>query len=182
MIAKSLTIPDVLLITPKRFEDSRGYFIETWQEEKYRELGLPGVFVQDNLSRSRKGTLRGLHYQIERPQGKLVRVVEGEVYDVAVDIRSSSASYGQWVAAMLSESNACQLWVPPGFAHAFYVTSDTAVFEYKCSDFYFPQHERSILWNDPALAIDWPIHLGGQPLLSQKDANAQRLVDAEVYE
>lgn len=181
MIVEELSIPEVLLITPRRFDDDRGYFVETWQEARYAETGIPATFVQDNLSRSVRGTLRGLHYQIEQAQGKLVRVVDGEVFDVAVDIRRSSPTYGQWAGAMLSEENARQLWVPPGFAHAFYVTSAYATFEYKCTDYYALEHERCIRWDDPALGIDWPTDIGGEPLLSDKDAGAPLLADAEHY-
>ena len=181
MKVEPLEIPDVLLITPRVFEDDRGYFVETWQQERYLEHGVSAGFVQDNLSRSVKGTLRGLHYQIRQPQGKLVRVAEGEVFDVAVDMRRSSSTYGQWVGAILSAENARQLWVPPTFAHAFYVLSDFATFEYKCTDFYAPDYERSIRWDDPSLAIEWPIDLGGEPRLSDKDAEAPLFADAEAF-
>ena len=181
MIVEPLEIPDVLLVTPRKFGDDRGYFLETWEQHRYAEHGIPESFVQDNLSRSVRGTLRGLHYQIEQAQGKLVRVVDGEVYDVAVDIRRSSPTFGHWVGATLSADNARQLWVPAGFAHAFYVTSETAIFEYKCTDFYAPEHERCIRWDDADLGIDWPLDVGGTPLLSDKDLEAPGLAEAETY-
>lgn len=181
MNIERLAIPEVLLITPRKFKDGRGYFVETWQCRRYADNGIPAGFVQDNLSRSVRGTLRGLHYQVEQAQGKLVRAVDGEVFDVAVDIRESSPHFGQWVGAVLSEDNACQLWVPPGFAHAFYVLSDSAIFEYKCTDYYAPEHERCIRWDDPQIGIEWPIDIGGEPLLSGKDAAAPLLADAEKF-
>lgn len=159
-------IPEVLLIKPKVFGDARGYFIETFQAERYRTSGLPLPFVQDNLSRSRRGTLRGLHLQNPHGQGKLVSVVAGEVFDVAVDVRSGSPTFGRWVGAVLSEDNHHQLYVPPGFAHGFCVTSEFALFSYKCTDLYHPESELGVLWNDPALAIAWPV---SEPLISPKD-------------
>jgi len=159
-----------LIIEPKVFGDERGFFLETFQSNKYADLaGMTLPFVQDNHSRSSKGVLRGLHFQKEKPQGKLVRVVRGEVYDVAVDIRNSSPTFGQWEGVLLSEENKKQFWVPPGFAHGFVVLSDMADFEYKCTDFYDPSDEGSILWNDPKLNISWPI---SDPLLSEKDKSA----------
>lgn len=181
MIVEPLQIPDVLLITPRKFTDDRGYFIETWARRRYAEHGIPESFVQDNLSRSMKGTLRGLHYQIEQPQGKLVRVVEGEVFDVAVDLRRSSPTFGAWVGASLSADNARQMWVPEGFAHAFYVISEFATFEYRCTNYYAPEHERCIRWDDADLGIDWPFSKGGEPLLSERDAAAPSLADAETF-
>lgn len=165
-------IPDVKIIEPAVFGDDRGFFMETWQQKKFEELvtGKPVQFVQDNHSKSRRGILRGLHYQTKNTQGKLVRVISGEVYDVAVDIRRGSLTFGQWVGAYLSADNKRQLWVPEGFAHGFYVTSAEAEFVYKCTDYYNPSAECSIIWNDPSLAIDWP--LDEPPLLSEKDANA----------
>ena len=168
-------LKDCLIIEPKVFGDERGFFLETFQVERYAELaGVSLTFVQDNQSRSSKGVLRGLHFQRTKPQGKLVRVVRGEVYDVAVDIRSGSPTYGQWEAVILSEENKTQFWVPPGFAHGFLVLSDTADFEYKCTDYYDPSDEGSLLWNDPDLNISWPEN---DPNLSEKDANAPKLAD-----
>ncbi len=168
-------IPDVKLIEPKVFGDARGFFMETWNEKAFREAGIDTKFVQDNHSRSVKNTLRGLHYQIEHPQGKLVRVTQGEVYDVAVDIRKGSSTFGQWVGEYLSEENKRILWIPPGFAHGFLVTSDTADFQYKCSDIYAPEYERCIAWNDPMIGIDWGITDANHLLLSDKDRNGLRL-------
>ena len=169
MIITETSIPDVKLIEPKVFGDERGFFMETWNERAFREAGIDATFVQDNHSRSVKNTLRGLHYQIKQPQGKLVRVTRGEVFDVAVDLRPESSTFGQWVGEHLSEYNNRMLWVPPGFAHGFLVTSDTADFQYKCTDFYAPEYERTILWNDPTLAIDWGIEHENALLLSTKD-------------
>ena len=166
---------DCVIIEPKVFGDERGFFLETFQAERYIELaGITLPFVQDNHSRSSKAVLRGLHYQKAKPQGKLVRVVRGEVYDVAVDIRQDSPTIGQWEGVILSEVNKRQFWVPPGFAHGFVVLSATADFEYKCTDYYDPSDEGSVLWNDPDLDIPWPI---ATPILSNKDASADRLVD-----
>jgi dTDP-4-dehydrorhamnose 3,5-epimerase len=163
-------LKDCVIIEPEIFGDQRGFFLETFQAERYREkAGIDLPFVQDNHSRSGKGVLRGLHFQKTRPQGKLVRVVRGEVFDVAVDIRKGSPSFGLWMGVTLSEDNHRQFWVPPGFAHGFVVLSETADFEYKCTDYYEPSDEGSLLWNDPSLSIDWPI---SEPLLSDKDRNA----------
>jgi len=168
-------LKDCVIIEPKVFGDERGFFLETFQADRYSDLaGITLPFVQDNHSRSSKDVLRGLHFQKTKPQGKLVRVVRGEVYDVAVDIRSGSATYGQWEAVILSEENKTQFWVPPGFAHGFVVLSETADFEYKCTDYYDPSDEGSLLWNDPDLNIPWPIE---NPKLSEKDANAPLLAD-----
>jgi dTDP-4-dehydrorhamnose 3,5-epimerase len=168
-------LKDCVIIEPKVFGDERGFFLETFQAERYAaEAGITLPFVQDNHSRSSRGVLRGLHFQINKPQGKLVRVVKGKVYDVAVDIRKGSTSFGQWEAIILSEENKLQLWVPPGFAHGFVVLSETADFEYKCTDYYDPSDEGSILWNDPDLNIPWPTD---DPYLSGKDSNAEKLVD-----
>ena len=175
------SLPGVIRIEPRVFTDERGFFMETWQARRFAESGIDVEFVQDNFSQSTKGTLRGLHYQIQQPQGKLVRVVSGAVFDVAVDLRKSSASYGQWVGEVLSDENRHQLWVPPGFAHGFLVLSDTAEFEYKCSDFYAPEFERSIRWDDPDIGIEWPLQPGKEPVLSAKDAEAPFLADAETY-
>lgn len=174
-------IPDVVLIRPKVFPDGRGFFLETWQEHKFAAAGLNAKFVQDNHSRSSRHTLRGLHYQIQQPQGKLVRVVSGEVFDIAVDIRRSSPTFGRWVSAVLSEENHAMLWVPPGFAHGFLVLSECADFLYRCTDFWAPQHERAILWNDPDLGIQWPLAQNATPLLSSKDLGATRFRDAECF-
>ena len=166
---------DCVIIEPKIFGDERGFFLETFQAERYTKLaGITLPFVQDNHSRSSKGVLRGLHFQKTKPQGKLVRVVKGEVFDVAVDIRQGSPTFGQWEAVILSEENKTQFWVPPGFAHGFIVLSNSADFEYKCTDYYDSSDEGSVLWNDPDLDIPWPIVT---PILSNKDANANRLVD-----
>lgn len=173
-------IPDVLLIEPKVFGDDRGFFFESFNERAFREAtGVELPFVQDNHSRSARHVLRGLHYQIQQPQGKLVRVVAGEVFDVAVDIRRGSPTFGQWYGAILSAANKRQLWVPPGLAHGFVVLSETADFLYKTTDYYAPAHERSIAWNDPTLAIQWPLD-GAQPVLSGKDAAAQQFLQAEL--
>ena len=176
----ALDIPEVLLLEPQVYGDHRGFFMETWQLERFRELGVP-PFVQDNHSRSAQGILRGLHYQIQQPQGKLVRVVRGEVFDVAVDLRKSSPTFGRWVGARLSEDNKRMLWVPPGFAHGFYVLSESADFLYKCTDFYAPEHERALLWNDPQVGIEWPLVEGAAPVLSEKDAAALPLDQVECY-
>lgn len=172
-----LEIPEVLLLEPKVFGDDRGFFMEMFHAARYGEAGIHGPFVQDNYSRSAKGTLRGLHFQEPRAQGKLVQVLAGAVYDVAVDVRRGSPTFGRWVAAELSAENRRQLWIPPGFAHGFCVVSDSADFHYKCTALYAPETERGIAWNDPALAIPWPVR---EPLLSPKDARAPRLQDAPV--
>ena len=178
MQATRLAIPDVVLIEPKVFGDARGFFFESFNQRAFNEVtGTNHHFVQDNHSRSTKGVLRGLHYQIQQPQGKLVRVVQGAVFDVAVDIRKSSATFGQWVGVELSAENHRQLWVPPGFAHGFVVLSDTADFLYKTTDYYAPQYERCIAWNDPTLAIAWP-DLGMRPTLSAKDGAGKLLQQA----
>jgi dTDP-4-dehydrorhamnose 3,5-epimerase len=174
------TIPDVLMIEPRVFGDERGFFYESYNEKIFAEkTGFKIQFVQDNHSRSAQNVLRGLHYQIKQSQGKLVRVVLGEVFDVAVDIRKSSPTFGQWVGCVLSETNKRQFWVPPGFAHGFLVLSETADFLYKTTDYYAPEYERSILWNDPDIGIDWP--LADTPILSTKDEAAQPLKTAEVF-
>lgn len=173
-------IPEVLLIEPDVFGDERGFFMEIWQRRKFAEIGIDYDFVQDNHSRSSKGTLRGLHYQIRQPQGKLVRVTQGEVFDVAVDIRRSSPTFGQWVSESLSADNKRLLWVPPGFAHGFYVTGEAAEFQYRCTDYYAPEHERSIRWDDPSLAIAWPLQ--GQLVISEKDLQGYALEQAEVFD
>ena len=179
MKATRLTIPDVVLIEPKVFGDARGFFFESFNQKAFNEAtGTHFQFVQDNHSRSGRGVLRGLHYQVEQPQGKLVRVARGRVWDVAVDIRQGSSTFGQWVGAELSEDNQHQLWVPPGFAHGFVVLSDSADFLYKTTDYYAPQHERCIAWNDAQLAIAWPY--AGEPVLSAKDQAGKPLAEAEL--
>ena len=175
-------IPDVVLIKPRVFDDDRGFFMETYQVEKMKEGGIPYAFVQDNHSCSTRGTLRGLHYQINNAQGKLLRVTSGEIYDVAVDIRRSSPTFGKWVGAFLSEENKHQLWIPPGFAHGFYVISESADVLYKATDFYNPAAERCIIWNDEELGIQWGIPEGEKPVLSPKDLNGVFLRNAEVFE
>lgn len=172
-------IPDIKLIEPRVFGDERGFFMETWNERAFREAGVDVSFVQDNHSRSAKNTLRGLHYQIKQPQGKLVRVTHGEVLDVAVDLRPDSDTFGQWVGEYLSEDNKRILWVPPGFAHGFLVTSDTADFQYKCSDLYAPEHERCIRWDDPTIAVDWGKVVPSALLLSEKDSKGMSLAEAK---
>ncbi|HRP64889.1 MAG TPA: dTDP-4-dehydrorhamnose 3,5-epimerase [Thauera sp.] len=174
-------LPEVLLLEPRVFGDARGFFLESYNARSFRELsGLDVQFVQDNHSRSARGVLRGLHYQLHQAQGKLVRVVRGSVFDVAVDLRRSSPRFGRWVGVELSEDNHRQLWVPPGFGHGFLVLSETADFLYKTTDYYAPEHERCIAWNDPDIGIDWPLQAA--PVLSAKDAQGSRLADAEVYE
>jgi len=181
MKAIATTIPGVLIIEPKVFGDERGFFFESYNERKFAELtGIKTEFVQDNHSRSAKNVLRGLHYQIKQPQGKLVRVVAGEVFDVALDIRKSSPTFGQWAGFTLSAENRRMAWIPPGFAHGFVVLSDYAEFLYKTTDYWSPEHERCIIWNDPSLAIDWQI--SENPQLSAKDGAGRLLVDAEVFE
>ncbi len=175
------SLPGVIRAIPTVHKDDRGYFMETWQARHFREAGIDAVFVQDNFSHSSKGKLRGLHYQIEQSQGKLVRVVQGEVFDVAVDLRKSSVTFGQWVGEILSVENKHQLWVPAGFGHGFLVLSDTAEFEYKCTDYYAPEFERSIRWDDPEIGIEWPLPVGEGPVLSAKDSAAPLLKDAETY-
>lgn len=175
-------LQDAILIEPQVFGDERGFFMETFQAQKFSEAGLPTVFMQDNHSRSRQGTLRGLHYQIQQVQGKLVRVLVGEVFDVAVDIRRSSPTFGKWDGIFLSADNKRQLWIPPGFAHGFYVTSEWAELLYKATDFYAPEWERVVRWDDPVLGIEWPLIGGLSPILSSKDANGKTLWEAETFE
>jgi dTDP-4-dehydrorhamnose 3,5-epimerase len=173
-------IPDVLLIEPKVFGDARGFFFESWNRKAFSErVGRDVDFVQDNHSASARGVLRGLHYQLRQPQGKLVRVVAGEVYDVAVDLRRASPTFGRWVAATLSAENQRMLWVPEGFAHGFLVVSERAEFLYKTTDYYAPEHERSLLWNDAALGIPWPLQ--GAPALKPKDAAGTPLAQADTF-
>lgn len=173
-------LPGVLLIEPRVFGDARGFFLESWNRRGFAQAGLDLDFVQDNHSRSAKGVLRGLHYQLSNPQGKLVRVTQGAVFDVAVDIRRSSPHFGRWVGYELSEANHRMLWIPPGFAHGFLVLSDSADFLYKCTTLYDPPSDRGIRWDDPAIAIAWP-DVGTTPLLSAKDAAAPGLAEAELF-
>jgi dTDP-4-dehydrorhamnose 3,5-epimerase len=173
------SLNDVVILEPKVFGDERGFFFESYNETTFGALGLPTRFMQDNHSGSRKGVLRGLHYQMRQPQGKLVRVLRGEIFDVAVDIRQGSAQFGQWFGVVLSAENKRQLWIPPGFAHGFLVMADFAEVAYKATELYAPAFERSILWNDPAIGIKWP--LDGEPTLSTKDQAGLLLVDAEKY-
>lgn len=181
MITTRLAIPDVLLIEPQVFGDDRGFFFESFNQAEFDDvIGRPINFVQDNHSKSLKGVLRGLHYQIKQPQGKLVRVIQGEVFDVAVDIRKSSSSFGQWVGEILSANNKKQLWIPEGFAHGFVVLSDTAEFIYKTTDYYAPAFERSVAWDDPNIGIQWPTH--SAPAMSAKDQQAKLLSAAEHFE
>jgi len=175
-------IPDVLLIEPRVFGDQRGFFMETYQVHSFAEAGIPEGFIQDNHSGSQQNTLRGLHYQIRHPQGKLIRVIAGAIFDVAVDIRCSSPTYGRWVGVNLSAENKHQLWIPQGFAHGFYVVSEWAEVVYKVTDIYAPEFERTIIWNDSHIGIEWPIPTGEQPLLSAKDLLGLPLHEAEVFE
>jgi len=181
MQTHTTSIPEILIFEPKVFGDERGFFFESFNQQKFNELtGNTHAFVQDNHSRSAKNVLRGLHYQIQQPQGKLVRVVSGAVFDVAVDIRRSSATFGKWVGVHLSAENKRQLWIPAGFAHGFFVLSEHAEFLYKTTDYWAPQYERSICWDDPEIGIDWPIDV--EPTLSDKDKAAKLLAVAEVFE
>lgn len=176
MKIQNTELPDIVLIEPDVFSDARGFFMETWNETKYRELGVPEHFVQDNISLSARGVLRGLHYQYPRGQGKLVYVLQGEVFDVVVDIRQGSPSFGKWAGATLSAGNKRQMYIPPGFAHGFCVLSEQALFAYKCTDFYCPQHEGTVRWDDPNIAIMWPLQTVS---LSARDAAAPRLADIQ---
>jgi dTDP-4-dehydrorhamnose 3,5-epimerase len=160
-------LPDVLILEPRRFSDARGYFFEAYNERSFASAGIPEQFVQDNQSHSKKGVLRGLHFQVAQAQGKLVRAINGEIFDVAVDLRRGSPSLGRWIGVRLSAASHQMIWIPKGFAHGFYTLSDSADVHYKVTDFYAPEHERTLLWNDPEIAIDWP--LGGEPILSEKD-------------
>jgi dTDP-4-dehydrorhamnose 3,5-epimerase len=174
-------IPDVLVLTPKVFGDARGFFFESFNARDFaKATGVDAQFVQDNHSKSAKGVLRGLHYQIQHAQGKLVRVVQGRVFDVVVDVRKSSPTFGRWVGVELSAENCQQMWVPPGLAHGFVVLSESAEFLYKTTDYWYPEHERSLLWNDPAIGIEWPID--GEPLLAAKDQAGKLLAQAELFD
>lgn len=180
MKIESTSLPDVVVIEPKVFGDDRGFFYESFNQNRFRELtGVDVNFVQDNHAKSAKQVLRGLHYQIHQPQGKLVRVISGEVFDVAVDLRKSSASFGRWVGVILSEHNRRQMWIPEGFAHGFVVLSASAEFLYKTTDYWAQQHERCVAWNDPAIGIDWPI--AGEPLLSEKDRQGKCLAECDTF-
>ncbi|MFM9961795.1 MAG: dTDP-4-dehydrorhamnose 3,5-epimerase [Planctomycetaceae bacterium] len=179
MHIETTAIPGLLVIQPKVFGDPRGFFVETFQSQRYRDAGIDAEFVQDNFSRSSKGILRGLHYQIQHPQGKLVQVLSGKVCDVVVDLRKSSPTFGRWLGFELSDETCRQVFVPPGCAHGFCVLSETADFTYKCTDYYFPEHERTLLWNDPAVGIEWP--LTEEPRLSPKDRAGIPLDRAEVF-
>lgn len=178
---ETTALPDVILFKPKVFEDPRGFFMETYREDRFNVGGISQRFVQENHSASSRGVLRGLHYQLRQTQGKLVRAIAGEIYDVAVDIRRSSPTFGQWVGIILSAENKYQLWVPAGFAHGFYVMSERAEVVYKVTDYYAPEWERSILWNDPKIGVEWPLK-GLDPILSQKDAAGKPLADAEIFD
>ena len=174
------SLTDVKIIEPTVFGDERGFFMETWSQRAFSEHGIEQNFVQDNHSRSARGVLRGMHYQIKHPQGKLVRVTQGEVFDVAVDMRKSSPQFGQWVGVELSDKNKRQLWVPPGFAHGFLVLSETADFQYKCTDIYAPEYERSLIWNDPDVWIDWPLN-DLTPQLADKDKAGLPFNECDTY-
>jgi dTDP-4-dehydrorhamnose 3,5-epimerase len=176
-----LRIPDVVLVRPRVFADERGFFLESWQKRKFLDAGIALDFVQDNHSRSVRHTLRGLHYQIRQPQGKLVGVTRGAVFDVAVDLRRSSPTFGQWVGEVLSDTNHCLLWVPPGFAHAFLVVSESADFVYKCTDYYSRDSERCIRWDDPDLRIAWPLDDTARPIVSEKDAAGSSFRAADCF-
>jgi len=173
-------LPEVVIVEPQVFGDSRGFFMEAFRSDRFAEAGLPAVWMQDNISRSQKSVLRGLHFQLIQPQGKLVRCLRGAIYDVAVDVRRSSSTFGKWVGVELSEENRRALYVPVGFAHGFCVLSDLADVEYKCTNLYAPQHERSLIWNDPAVGVQWP--LSGEAILSPKDLLGKPLDELECYE
>lgn len=175
------SIPDVLILEPAVFQDERGFFLESYQKKRFKDLGIDAEFVQDNHSKSGHGILRGLHYQLQQPQGKLVRVVVGEIFDVAVDVRKHSPTFGKWVGDYLSAANKKMLWIPAGFAHGFFVTSPEAELLYKATDYYAPQWERTLAWNDPAIGIDWPLK-GETPILSAKDQQGKPLAEVDVFE
>ena len=176
-------LPGVVIIEPTVFEDERGFFMETWRASAFEDAGIHAGFVQENVSRSlHRNTLRGLHYQVVEPQGKLVRVLEGTVFDVAVDLRRSSPNYLKWIGFELAAEDRHLLWIPPGFAHGFLVLSDVAEFEYKCTAYYAPEHDRAIRWDDPDIGIEWPLEAGAAPVLSAKDAGAPYLANAETFE
>ena len=181
MIVTALAIPDVKRIDPRVFGDDRGFFLESWRDAAFADAGIDARFVQDNHSRSARGVLRGIHYQLQQPQGKLVRVVAGAVFDVAVDMRRSSPTFGRWIGAELSAANRAMLWIPPGFAHGFLTLADGTDFLYKCTDYYAPDDEHSLAWDDPAVGIDWPLDRVGAPLLSAKDRAGKPLAEAVAY-
>ena len=176
-----LEINDIVMVEPRVHGDARGFFLESWQERNFAKAGIDAKFVQDNYSHSVRNTLRGLHYQLLRPQGKLVRVVHGEVFDVAVDVRRQSLTFGKWIGTALSAENHRALWIPPGFAHGFLVLSESADLLYKVTDYYNPGDEVCLRWNDPQIGIDWPLPAGDEPLLSQKDAEGGLLAEVEVF-
>jgi dTDP-4-dehydrorhamnose 3,5-epimerase len=182
MNIRTTDIPGLYLVEPRVFADERGFFMETYQQRVFEAAGLPTHFVQDNHAGSRQGSLRGMHYQIQQAQGKLVRVIAGAVFDVAVDLRRSSPTFGRWFGTHLTAENRCMFWVPAGFAHGYYVLSEWAEFVYKATDFYAPQHEHTLLWNDPAVGIEWPLIEGLAPILSAKDTAGKPLADADTYE
>lgn len=181
MRVQPLQLPDVLRIEPKVFSDRRGFFLETWQSRAYAAAGISSTFVQDNLSSSCRWTLRGLHYQLRHPQGKLVRVLAGEIFDVAVDLRRGSPTFGRSVAARLSAANQHALWIPPGFAHGFLALAEGSLVQYKVTEYWAPEWERTLLWEDAALGIDWPLPAGTDPVMTEKDRAGARLADAETY-
>lgn len=174
-------LKDVLIVEPHVFEDPRGFFMETWRQEVFLDAGIDYTFVQENHSKSGRGILRGLHYQVRQAQGKFIRVVAGEIFDVAVDLRRSSETFGKWAGVYLSAENRKSLWIPPGFAHGFFVTSEAAEVTYKCTDYYAPEYEKSLLWSDPEIGIEWPVQ-GYDVILSDKDRDACPLADAETYD
>jgi dTDP-4-dehydrorhamnose 3,5-epimerase len=174
-------IPDVIVVKPRVLSDHRGFFMETFREGAFSEAGIVGPFVQDNHSASERWTLRGLHYQLRKPQGKLVRVISGSVFDVAVDLRRGSPTFGKWAGEVLSAENKLQMWVPTGFAHGFLVLSEHAEFVYKCTDYYAPEEERCLIWNDPAVRIDWPLGEGVTPVMSARDLAGRSLAEADTY-
>lgn len=175
------SIPDVVVVEPNPLGDGRGFFMEVWRESVFSQNGIHAKFVQENHSSSPKGVLRGLHYQIKQPQGKLIRVIAGEIFDVAADLRKKSPDFGRWVGVTLSAENKKMLWIPEGFAHGFYVTGDRAEVVYKCTDYYSPEHERSVIWNDPDLGIEWPVTPGAPPVLSAKDSAGNFFAKAEHF-
>jgi dTDP-4-dehydrorhamnose 3,5-epimerase len=181
MHVEETAIPEVKILRPNVHGDERGFFLEAWNQRDFREAGLDVSFVQDNHSHSKRGTLRGLHYQIEQPQGKLVRAATGRVFDVAVDFRRSSATFGKWIGITLTDERHEMLWIPPGFAHGYLVLSESADFLYKCTDYYAPEHERAVRWNDRDLDIGWPLDGGMEPILSPRDVAARAFRDADCY-
>jgi dTDP-4-dehydrorhamnose 3,5-epimerase len=181
MVFRRASIRDVIIIEPRVWEDERGFFLESFRRDTFKAHGISAEFVQDNFSRSRRGVLRGLHYQIKRPQGKLIRITAGKIFDVAVDLRHESPTFGRWVGLEVSADNKFMVWVPPGFAHGFYVVSDYADIIYKATDYHAPEWERTLIWNDKELGIGWPIATGRAPILSEKDAAGKPLRETEVY-